>query len=1077
VTAAGARATEERIFADLGALLPSSAADVGLLAKPIVVVVPSRSLRLHLAARLVAVRGRAVAGVEIVTLHSLAARVVSRHGAEPHRPGPRLLPVLVGRFAACEPALRLLATAIEDGVSPIVATVRDLLDAGLTPAAADALADLLEGHREEAERERAAALVRTASAVARVLEAGALDLASDVLRRAVALLKAEPEALIPARAVLIHGFADATAVATDLIETLLSHCGARIYLDRPPDPVDASKDDLGVAFSSRFLERLERVASRMPADARPSPPPKPEMFHAPGTQAEVREVARRIRVLLDNGAQPELIGVVARDLDPYTLAINTHFSRLGIPFSSLDTAGSLDPAGRRVRALADLLRRGSQAPADSWLSAAGGLTGFDLRLALHACGAARIRDVAELDADALLDDGGELVLPIRRGLAELPGEGESGETARVAPRRRLAGARLRRAVGQAVAFVKLVDSWPPDAKPHEHVRRLERLLESGLGWRRTLPGVERVAAALSTLAAELPEALALSREEFFMVVRRELEETSASPLGGAGGGVQVLSVTEARARTFGHLFLVGLNRDSFPRQVREDPLLPDRLRQAIERDVLPQVPVKRVGFDEERYLFAQLLTSSTRATLSWQVCDDDGKARPPSPLVARLCLADGVGEPPLVGFALTPAPGELRPPEEHAVLAGLHGSRRDFGCALEVACGGSAAARLAVLEELDPDRTTAEGRWRAATVGPYLGFVGASREGADPRRGEPAVTTAENVAACPWQAFLRRILHLEPSPDPLAAAPSVDVLVVGQTVHRALETILAAGRRDLPRTVEGAVAAQPVPVGRPAAAEIDTALREATLRVAREEGLTMAGLERVLEERARPYLEIAGRLLWPEGSSQVLVLGLEASGAAMVEDADGREHELRFRSDLVEEASGGVRLTDFKTGKPLSTAKTDRTRHEHLLAAIRRGQALQAGAYALAVPGRPAEGRYIYLRPDLEDFGRVLAVSSEDSGLAQAVSVAARAILGVWQEGSFFPRLEEPDRPKEPRRCTYCEVRDACVRGDSGARRRLARWAAARRGSSEGLGDAEAALLGLWSLADEGAEGGEEDEE
>ena len=90
----------------------------------------------------------------------------------------------------------------------------------------------------------------------------------------------------------------------------------------------------------------------------------------------------------------------------------------------------------------------------------------------------------------------------------------------------------------------------------------------------------------------------------------------------------MLSVIEARARSFDHLFLLGLNRDSFPRQVREDPLLPDRLRQAIERDVLPQIPIKRIGFDEERYLFAQLLSSARQVTLSWQACDDDGKARP-----------------------------------------------------------------------------------------------------------------------------------------------------------------------------------------------------------------------------------------------------------------------------------------------------------------------------------------------------------------------------------------------------------------------------------------------------------------
>jgi hypothetical protein len=56
-------------------------------------------------------------------------------------------------------------------------------------------------------------------------------------------------------------------------------------------------------------------------------------------------------------------------------------------------------------------------------------------------------------------------------------------------------------------------------------------------------------------------------------------------------------------------------------------------------------------------------------------------------------------------------------------------------------------------------------------------------------------------------------------------------------------------------------------------------------------------------------------------------------------------------------------------------------------------------------------------------------------------------------------------------------VRDACVRGDSGARRRLARWAAGRKEGRGALSAAEAALRVLWSLGIGGAEGGEEEDE
>jgi hypothetical protein len=369
-----------------------------------------------------------------------------------------------------------------------------------------------------------------------------------------------------------------------------------------------------------------------------------------------------------------------------------------------------------------------------------------------------------------------------------------------------------------------------------------------------------------------------------------------------------------------------------------------------------------------------------------------------------------------------------------------------------------------VLEELDPDRRTAEGRRRAATVGPYFGFIGAPRERADPRRGGLAVTTAEGVAVCPWQGFLRRILRLEPSPDPLAAAPGVAALLLGETVHRALEAIVSAAGPGLARSVAAALEARPVEVPWPPPAELSRTLRGVSTRLVREQGFTLPGLERVVEERARPFLEVAGRLGWSQQVASAHVLGVEATGEVTVEDANGAVRALSFRADLVEEIGGRVVFTDFKTGTPLSKAKTENTRRKHLLAVFGRGEALQAAAYTLGAGERQADGRYVYLRPDLEDETRVLLATGGDPDVSTAFRGAVRAILGAWDSGSLFPRLEQADKPKEPPRCSRCEVRDACVRGDSGARRRLARWAAARVERRGALSAAEAALGALWSL-------------
>src|SRR5262249_22152963 len=134
-----------------------------------------------------------------------------------------------------------------------------------------------------------------------------------------------------------------------------------------------------------------------------------------------------------------------------------------------------------------------------------------------------------------------------------------------------------------------------------------------------------------------------------------------------------------RARTFDHLFVLGLNRDVFPRIVREDPLLPDALR-AVLRGVLPDVPIKATGFDEERYLFAQLLSAAPAVTLSWQAADDDGKPLAASPLLSR---SPGGGAPAIAPALYSPAAHPLpqrsarpaRPAIEEAILAGLHAGR------------------------------------------------------------------------------------------------------------------------------------------------------------------------------------------------------------------------------------------------------------------------------------------------------------------------------------------------------------------------------------------------------------------
>ncbi len=416
--ARGARAAEAVLLREVFALSAAAEADPRLLGRPVLVVVPSGSLREHVAAALVAARGRALAGVEVLTLFRLATRMLESAG-EPVAGSDRLLPILARRFGRQEPLLRAALDPMRDGWRVLAATLRDFLDAGFEPPHAEGCLEALRELGEGAEIERTAAIVRVAAAVAATVALPGLGRRADVVRRAAVLLGERGGELLGARAVLVHGFAETTAVAGDLLVALARHAGARVVLDEPPDPADPGRDDPH-AFTARLRERLGAAAAPRSPVVASDRPDGLSLVRAAGASAEVREVARRIRTLLDDGAAPESIGVVARDLASLESPIARHFGRLGVPFTVHGGSGSAGAAVRRLRALGELLERGTETTADAFLSAWHGLDGaveVEGRVGLRACGAARLGEVAGLDVAALLGGRSGLPLPLVRGAA------------------------------------------------------------------------------------------------------------------------------------------------------------------------------------------------------------------------------------------------------------------------------------------------------------------------------------------------------------------------------------------------------------------------------------------------------------------------------------------------------------------------------------------------------------------------------------------------------------------------------------------------------------------------------------
>jgi len=1075
--ASGPLAVESVLYAALRGWSERVSSDPALLARPLRVVVPSRSLREHVAASALRALGRPLVGVSIQTLYATALEVLERAGARV-RTGRELYSLVVRRRLRQEPSLMAPLGKLKDAHRVVEASVDDLLDAGFGPEHAVPLLDALDAQQDEA-AERARAIARIALAAREELDAAQLVHRSQLLERACVVLERDPE-LLPASEIWIHGFAEATGRATDLLLALGHAHATTLLLDEPPEPGVGDQIDAGAVFAARLRERFEGVGG--PASVLPGPvaPAPCELLAAPGAEAEVRGVAGRIRALLDSdpALQPERIGIVVRQVGAYAHALRAHLGRLGVPFSGVGASVPAGAVARRAAALGALLEERDACVADRWIELLWGLPGWvddsspraDLRLGLRHLGVGRLADVAGLEVPEQ-----DIRLPARQGLrGDEIGDADDaaddpvsrGPTVR---HRRLRRAVLRVAIDRARSLCEQLARVPTEATVAVWDAWLRDRLVVDLGWEEC----DCSAAIGEGLASVLPEDLVLSRDEALALLGERLSDLAArEPLGGGGGGVAVLGVMEARARTFDHLFVLGLNRDVFPRPIREDPLLPDAQRRPLLA-LLPDLPIKTTGHDEERYLFAQLLAASSATVLSWQSTGDDGGERVRSTFVDRLY---GRGSPirPIDLPALH-HPRQLDEPgrstaRELAIWAGIGAPRAAYEAQLEPALREARVAEAG----LDPARVA---RARVACIreyaghagasaGPYLGFVGPVSDAADPRRAARYVTSLESMAHCPWKTLLEKLLRLEAPPDPLESFPELDGRIVGLAVHRTLEEMLDPGSDERPpRRLDEVSGLEHRTVAWPADEEIEELAATFAHRQLATQGHPYPGLVRVLTARVVGYLARARELF---DAPAVAVLGTEVAGSLDVQD-DAQTHVLAFRADLVERVEGSIRLTDYKTGKPVSAAKRPSTRADHFASSVARGQLLQAVAYALATGGVGATGRYLFLEPSLRlETAQAGFVSGkpEEARLETAFRSAVSTLSRSWDAGVFLPRLSEVDKDEAPARCGWCELTSACLHGDAEMRQRQrARVAAVReRAEAEELSELEVRQLSLWDL-------------
>ena len=1029
------------------------------------VVVPSHSLRIALLARLAGVRP-AWLGVEVVTLRGLARGILDRAGRE-HRPGDVLLPVVVERLARRERALSRHLETLIDGFAGAQGAVRDLLDAGFGEEHLEPALERLEEERSQLGGDaidRAAALCRIAAQSRVELARLGLAVDADLYAGAAECLAADPDRALPSAAVLIHGFADATGVATDLLDAIVRHCPATVVLLDPLDFDGTSRCTW--RFGRRLAERLGGIA-RVERLETGQVTAELTLYAAADPAREAQAAVGLLAESIAKGACPEELAIVMRDPSPYRALLSREIDRQAVPASGSD--GPPSALGRRARGLLDLVGRQGDASlglafavAAEFLAQGTGARPWELRLGALTLGARRLAALAALEVD---EDPVQLPLQdhfaARASLSAAAtliaddGGGDDDSGRRVSVRTRaLPREALRRAQRQAAALLHRLEAQnrlQPLAEALAGISALVTMLVPSQEERQTLLAA---LAALAEAAVAGRAQLEVTAAEAALLLRDAWSDVGASGIGGVGGGVALLSVTEARGRTFRRIVLAGLTRDRFPRAVRSDPFLPDSLRSRL-RDLLPDLPIKSEGHDEERFLFAQILGAAPEIDLLAPTTDDEAKPLPPSSFLDELRRAGRIGdalpapEPRLVSALDLARSTALA--GEPAELPGLLAQAYDEGESRfpESASGARAApapsigkrwaaSHVALLAELGADPLAAH----SSSLGPFFGFAGArpaAAVGGDPRRVAPAVTTLQSLAGCGWRVFLGKLLRLTTPPAGEDEVPELPPRLTGTVVHLVLERMAPPGLRAV-RTVAAAEEHAAVEVPWLADAALQELIATASREALTDEGLDAELFALPLELAAAEALAVVRRLDWQGGSRQLL--GLEVAGEAALELAFGAR-TVAFRADRVEVAGEGLLLTDYKTGKTVvSDLVRPDSRRKKLEVALAEGDWLQLPAYARARAGRPVEGRLLFLKSDLEDDRRETLFSPPEAGsnLDRTELAVWQTLFTAWELGAFLPRLLDDTLEAPSKECAYCEVRVACLQGDSGARLRLQRW-------------------------------------
>ena len=1044
------------------------------VAPPLLIVGHSRAAADEFALTLAADRG-ATFGVTRAGLTELVAKLavpaLAKRGLTPSAP-------LSDEAVAARVADDLLARDQLEYFTPVglmpgfpralSRTLSELRMAGIDP-------DQLTGHPGNEDLSEL-----LASAIEEREKAGAVDYAT-MLGTATAELTAHPELLADKNVLLldvaINSKAEALFVravlATAMTAIVTVPTGDRRTLDELGlDPTGPAPD------GDDALHRLQRYLFTDQAPTAGTSDPSVVLFSAPGEGREAIEIARRLLQEAAQGTPFDQMAVLLRAPQTYLSVLEHALDRAGIPAWFHRGTRRPDPAGRALLALL--------ACADEGLSAR--------RFAEYvSLGQVPLTDAGNADLwSAPADEVVEALLPLDDRAEDTQPEDEAraqiqrGESANDLAGTLRAPWRWEDLIVEAAVIGKLerwqrrlqglqheydrrvreASSEDPDAsrvrglmRDREQLRALRSFAEPILAEMADWPSLQSWGDWLVALERLAPRAIAkpervvrmlrelaplsaigpVSLREVRDVLTPRLSTLTHEPPRRRHGRVFIGTPGAARGRSFKVVFVPGLAERMFPQRIREDSLLPDHRRAAMDAALTTQ---SRRSADERLQLTLAVGAAAERLYVSFPRIElNESRPRVPSFYVLDIARAIEGHIPPAqiisdralqAGGAALARPAPLDPATaidnfEHdlSTLTALLATRSD-----------SAKGRARYLYELSPElQRSLTSRWlrhHRRQWEPADGIIrsadatqaalASQRLGARPY----SLTALQRYSACPYQFLMAAVYRLAPLDVP-APLQKMDPLTRGDLFHQMQAAALRRLQTDglLPLSADNLPAAQQ---------RLTAAIREvhdreydrlnpAIERVWRDEiGLMTADLHTWLEKLAEEGVEwTPERFEFSFGLPDME--GRDQHSVATPAIIDGR-FQLRGSMDMIERhrKTGFLRVTDHKTGK-------NRTRSGQTV--VDGGRVLQPVIYGLALKALfPEEtvysGRLLFCTSagGFQPYEIPLMGDAPKKGI-EVLEIVDRAI----ENGTLAARPAHEA-------CKWCDFKVVCGRGEEQRTRR-----------------------------------------